>query len=76
MDFEYGMIDIIVVSNPPPKMIFMCPQTILFDRMERGLLNEKDLPTKLKSNIPLNNSQQESWILAKVVDILKKYISL
>lgn len=71
MDFEYGLIEIIVVANPPPKMNFFCPQSYLLDRMERGLITNKD---QIKTVTPIKTDTvetNENSFLSKMIALIK-----
>ena len=71
MDFEYGLIDIILVTNPPAQVGYWCPQSVLFDKMERGLITQKDLAQPIKINTPQKEAQDFSWLRSKISELIK-----
>ena len=49
MTLNPNLINIIVIPNNPTKQGLWCPQSYIFDKMERGLITEKDILLTNKS---------------------------
>jgi hypothetical protein len=70
MDFEYGLVEIIVIANPPTKMNILSSYSLMLDKMERGLITCKD-QNKTQTNEPNeNNKTNENWFLTKMFTLI------